>query len=593
MKTANDVKNSTIGSYALTVCQSVLNNMYSSPTYNRSDHVLVYLLIHHYISKSQCLKLCCLKSDQWNTLSVSIRRIENKQLIKKINYDTSSGKETILTLTKAGVDEAKKIYADELHKLLSQNEYLRGMRDFICQGTSVSETECADFLAERCVNARFSKKQLSHSLGVKETYFAFLSSAGYKSPYPFSYDQEVTFDSDGKPFDFYTKLYRGQNFPSGPVRSDSALSFYYGAVDREPLNVYVEYDTGSQSSQVLTEKIEQYCGYVFDNLIEEKCSSLPFLVFSLESRVKRSEMKPTDKVVFNPRERYLAQGLSLAAAIYLSFYPDMYGVTLYELREFLESVPMSERDCGSFIPLLDLCIAELGGEKNAIDVTDKLYDSYKNASVDDEYYVHQCDKYYKNRRGLLHQSIDTVPNMKARFLRGMSICSVSTMSPAAIRTLIPECCSLSARLRKDMVAPLPVEDVGASRPVKVASLRSLSPFLLPGGEEIWLRNVYGLSDGRKIAVENIGDDYGGYVRVKHLLETGTVPCDILCLFAPYDIERVKELFSSYRGSSILDRFYAMSYICKEEERKDEKTERIFTYDEVVLPGMLSMREFLG
>ena len=497
--------------------------------------------------------------------------MEKKLLLEKVSVKNGTEKLTIYSLTKKGISEAQNIFIKYFHNALAECEYLNNMYRAIKGDDNIEPMHCVEYLINRYNKANVNKKQA-----------ALLSNIGYSSPYFFSCTHEVTFDRFGHPVSTYQKLYQTQTLHKGEVRSDTSISFHVGTADGATLDMYIEHDTGSQASSILKDKVSQYSSFVFAPLLKESPSFLPYLIFSISYKPEGKENAISDRLEFKTRERYLAQGLSLAASVYLS-YNEVYGVSLYELRTFLETAPLSSRDRSSFLPFLDYCIKEIGGDKNAIDIVEKLYGALKYGNDDKEQlYEQRCERYYGNRRDLLFKSMDDIPELKKQFLQGVSVCAVSTHQSAAIRTFLPECCGMSSCLARNFST--------TSSPVRVTNLLSLAHFSC-GEEDIVLRNVYTLSDGRIIAVENIGDDYGAYVRIQYLLEKGYSPCNIVCLVAPYDLDRIKELFRKHHNKSILSCFFIMSYMYRLEETEGEH-DRIYTYDSIILPGVVPANKFI-
>lgn len=581
--TNNTTEKATLGHVATTMSYPVLEYIMRSSTPSRSESIMVFLFINYLASREQLLRLCGYKKEQSANLTVTLKRIEEKKFIEKIVVDNEGERVTLFYLSKKGVSEIKRFYLEKFKCAIIEHPRVKELFHAVRGDYEIEPAECVEYLSEQYLKFNFYKKQFSHFIGERELPLAFLSNVGYSSPYLFSCFHEVVFDSYGEPVSVYERLYKGMMFHKGEVRSDTAICFYAGGNDRNTINLYIEHDTGSQRTAVLREKIVQYMTYVFQPLLKKTPSLIPFLVFSISDKVSEDGGIKLPRMDFRTRERYLARGISFAASVYLGMHEEMYGVTLYELRDFVSSIPLSKKDHEDFLPFLDACINEVGGDKNAIDIVDKLYESSKHLEGDKiAAYRQKYERYYYNRRELLYGSIESVPGIKELFLEGVSICSVSNRQSATVRTFLPECCGMSAVISRTFST--------AASQVQIKSLRALSRFPLEG-KEITLRNVYILSDGRTIAVENIGDDYGAYHRVKYLLETDQAPCEILCIFSNLDTERVKNLFRSYRENKCMEHFYVMNYMVKEEEYTGGR-DWVYTYHSLAVPGAIKALSLL-
>lgn len=576
-------KKATIGQAAISMSHPVLNSVLANPNSSRTDIISLYLLVNLALTKEQCLRLCCYRKDQGNTISVALRRMEEKNIIEKSNVDSGDNKTTVYYLSNKATVETGKMFSSCLSDAIKNDEDIKTLYNSIISSEEITPSDCADYLVERCQKFNISKRQTNHFFGTKEIPFAFLSNVGYSSPYLFSCYHEVHFDDSGELVSIYRKILQGLKHQKGEVRSDSALTFHINPGHSETLNLYVEHDTGTQTSVVLKEKITQYVEHVFTPVLNKKNSIVPVLIFSISDNVTMKEIESAPRMEFKTRERYLARGLSAIAAVYMGLKDDIYGVTLYELKAILENSPLSVKDKETFLPFIDLCIEDIGGDKNAIDVVDKLYSNSKTGN-EDKYtaYKKMCERYYNNRRNLLYGIMDAMPELQNLFLKGLSVCAFSVHKNIAVRTLLPECCRMSSVLVKSFSS--------AATPLRVTSLRPLSSFPLEDGE-IVLRNVYTLSDGRKVAVENIGDDYGAFYRIQHLLDVDDAPCEILCIFSNYDTDKIKKMFLPYRYNESFSHFYVMSYMVKEEEISGDR-DRTFSFSNVVFPGAISANDFV-
>ena len=584
MKTAS-IEKAITGHTSSIMSYPVMDYILKKGHMSRSDIIAIYLFVNYIASREQLLKVCCYKKDQSSNLYISLKRMEEKKLIEKIIVDDESNSVTLYFLSRKGISNSKNLFCENFIDAVNDDNKLKELFHFAKKDEDVSPAECCEYMAEQYSKFNFNKKQFSHFIGERELPLAFLSNTGYSSPYLYSASHEVVYDIFGEPVSVYDRLYKGLLFHKGEVRTDTAISFYVGKGEKDSINFYVEHDTGSQKASILKDKVEQYMEYVFEPLLRKNPAFLPFLIFSISDKVNEKEISSAaTSLEFKTRERYLARGISLAASVYLGLHDDMYGVSLYELRDFISSISLSQKDRVDFLPFIDACIASVGGDKNAIDIVDKLYEASKQVDDDKEHlYRQRYENYYKNRRDLLYGSIDSIPGIKELFLSGVSVCTVSNRKSVAVRTFLPECCSMSAIISRAFST--------AALPVSVKSLRAISRFSLLEGGEIVLRNIYVLSDGRTIAVENIGDDYGAYCRIRYLLETNMAPCEILCTFSNLDSGRIKHLFQSFSKQDCLSHFHIATYVVREEEVVKERG-RSYSYDNVFIPGVIKAALFM-
>jgi len=576
----------TIGHVSSTMGYPVLDHLFTKDEITRNEKLLLYLFINLASSKEQLLKVSCYKNEQLKNLFVYTKRLEEKKLIEKFKSEADGNKLTLFHLTRKGVNEVKKIFADRFSQALQESSKLNVLFQSVNKDSSVSPSDCAEYIAEQYLKFNFGKKQYAHFVGERDVPTAFLSNIGYSSPYTFSCFHEVEFTSSGEPLSVYERLYKNKQIYKSDVRSDTVLTFHVAGRESDTINLYAEYDTGTQGGATLKEKVTQYVNSVFLPLVSKRPAILPYLVFFISDKVSEKDVAPTERMDFKTRERYLARGLSLAASTYMALHEDMYSVSLYDFRDFLNSISLSRKDREDFLPFVDSCINEVGGDKNVIDIVDKLYERSKHGDEDKEnMYRQKWEHYYKNRSHLLYSVIDEIPDIKKLFLSGISICAISSRLGESARTFLPECCGMRLGLIKTFST--------AASPVRVTGLRALSRFSLQEGD-IVLRNVYQLSDGRNVAVENIGNDYGAYHRVKHLLETDFAPCEILCTFSILDADRVRELFLPHRGKKCLSHFYVSDYIFRENEiEKTKERTSAYTCNSVSIPEAISARDFIS
>lgn len=563
-------KQDKIASISSKICYPVLNYALNKKDLSRGNRVLLYLYINGVASKEQLANLCCYKGENIKAFTVILNRLSHKSQIEKYVADNEDNKITLYYLSKKSVNNISSVFCEIFKEGIVSNSRLKELYEFLCNGETVNIDDCCKYLSDRNEKVSFSKKYLTHTLGARDVPLAFLSNVGYSSPYSFSCFHEVDFDAAGEPK--LVELFRkGMESHKGEVRSDAALSFYIGNNYGNPLNFYIEHDTGSQGSAVLREKIRKYKEHVFLPLLNRKVSEVPYLVFSHSGISGEEEEIVTSD--FTMKERYLAMGVSLAASIYMSMQEECYGFSLYEFREYVSSIALTNRDASSFMPFIDKCIEQLGGEKNTIDLIEKINAVPRTYSTSrEDMIMRRHEIHFNNRRNLLFNAIDEQEGIEDLFLAGASICAVSNLRSSAARTFLPECIGVSAFLSQFFSSP--------SGKVGATSLRATFPFSLPDGKGITLRNVYTLSDGRQVCVENIGDDYGAYHRVKYLLENNFAPCEILCIFSNTDTERIRALFQKHKGKSCLVRYHVMNYVIREDEYKGER-DSLYSYDSVV------------
>ena len=573
------------------ISEPVLSKILEEPTLSRQDRILSYLYIYHFATKDQCMILCNTGKALNNAFNNTLKRLCDKDVISLCDGKEKEdvGKSTY-RIKKKGMIIAEDIFHNKLKSLVEEEGEVGNFFKALCENNDVTIDECVTYLSEKCeefITGKFS----AHTLGVNDATLALLPNKEYRSPILYTREREAFCDKNGVFVSIYEKTYRNLVFKSGAVRCDALLNFYYPS-DRAILEVCIEQDTGSQQPAVIKDKIEKYCTNIFQPRLSATPSlPLPMLVFSIagSKKVSAEEKKRIAGIGdFSPRERYLAHGVELAAAMYRTIEGKDY-CSLYELSAYLEDLRMPLAEKEPFLTFIDECIEKLkdddGGRTEASELRSALYEKFKYSAHNRQaQYDNYIDGYYRSRRDVIINAIEGIAGAKELLYQGASICTISTRHAEMIRSLIPSLCGI----------PDAIEYAANAKILSYAPLCNLPCKGIKDGngkDAAAVRNVYTLSNGRKIAVENIGDDYGAYIRIKRFLEANSVPCDIVCFFNRNLEGSIRKLLLKYKDREVMKKFHIITYNCVQAEEEDNS--RVSMYNVTDISSMISTNTFLS
>lgn len=571
------------------ISEPVLSKLLEDSTLSRQERVLSYLYIYHFATKDQCMILCNTGKPLNNAFNNTLKRMCDRDVISVCDGKEKDevGKSTY-RIKKKGIFIAETLFRNKLKSLVKEAGEVGNFYKALTESNQVTVDECIEYLSERC-EVLLTGKFSAHTLGVNDVTLALLPDKGYCPPVLYTREREAFCDKNGAFVSIYEKTYRNLIFKSGDVRCDALLNFYYPS-ERAMLEVCIEQDTGSQHSPVIKDKIEKYCNSIFRARLGSSPSiSLPMLVFSIagSKKIPAEERKRiASGGEFSPRERYLAQGVEMIASIYRSLEGKDY-CSLYELSAYLEELRIPTTEKEAFLAFIDECIEKVGGRTEAAILRSSLYEKFKSTAHDRQaQYDNYIDEYYRIRRELIINAVKEIPGAIDLLYQGISICTISTRHAKMVRSLIPSLCGV----------PGAIEYSANAKITAYAPLMFLPCNGIKNGDgtvctTAAIRNVYTLSDGRRIAVENVGDDYGAYVRIKRFLEANSAPCDIVCFFNRNLEGSIRKLLMKYKENPVMKKFHIITYNCVQAEEEDNNC--VYMYDVIDISSMISTDTFLS
>lgn len=584
----NNSHNAYIAQASRLISEPVLSKILEDSSLTRQDRIIAYLYTYHFVTKEQCMKLCNAGKSQNNAFNNTLKKLCDRDIISlcESTDNEEMGKNTY-RMRKKGIFLAEPLFRTTLKNMVNEGTETGNFFISLTESNKVTIDECIEYLSERC--EEFAAGNFSnHTVGVNAFTLALLPDKAYHSPVLYTREREAFCNQNGTFVSIYEKTYRNLVIKSGVVRCDALLTFYYPS-DKCRLELCVEQDTGSQHPSIIKDKIEKYCRNVFQARLETASpESLPLLVFSISGskKITTEEKKRIASIgEFSPRDRYLARGVELAASIYRALEGENF-CSLYELSAYLEDLHMPKKDSELFATFIDECIEKVGGRTEASTLHTALYERFKyNAHDKQSRYDTYIDEHFRSRRDMINHVINEIPGAIELMYQGASICTISTRHADMARSLVPSLCGIP-------------EKIEYASGVKIASYAPLSSLECDGIKDpdgnsckAAVRNVFTLSDGRRIAVENVGDDYGAYVRVKRFLEANSAPCDIICFFNRNLEKTMRKFLQKYKEHSVMKKFHIMTYNCVQAE--EEESNRLYMYDVVETSSLISISTFLS
>lgn len=554
MNQYNDYRNADIGTASLLLHHSVLSHL----THSRSTDtpkktlLLLYLLRYRYILRYQLTTLLGYSEESSRGADELVNRLCRGKLAKKVAAGESSSYDCY-SITTAGMDAAATLFKSEVTNLIQGSISFAKRCASLLAEYSCTLDECLDELRIQCGKKRKNLTTHTHLLAMEDCYISLLHLIP-PDCFP-TVQYEVTY-SDGLPVSQREQLLI-KRYRATDVRTDAVLTLSLPKVDASPVDVsptayqriLVEQDTGSQMAMVITDKLNRYRDHIISQWLSTK-EDPPLLLFSLLTSHQESDAgleKCSTKGI------YYAAGIVLLAEVYSmerSVLPAT--VTLGVLEQYLASLPSHATTGKDYLVFLREQIKRFGSSLSAMELRE-AYTGRKNKKAADK------DTYskYISRRTTIFNSAERSTGWLPMFLRGVSLGTIPNSHTSSLLALYPVYCSFG-----DVLSRIP----SSSGCNCVKSYNAFTTFQLetpvPGTEiqSITMRNCFSMVDGTVYAVENISDDYGGYMRAVTLLKKGgRLPCSLVLLIRMKDIKTVLPLIKEAAGQRVNESVYICHY----------------------------------
>lgn len=527
---STEMRKASLTEYTITHYQSFLSSLSRSTQKMCSFplHILCLNLYFRYITFQQYKLLFSLKYDQY--IHVTLNRLIKKGYLETL--DNVPGF-YVYTITPAGI----KYICDKLPPLFDTYSPLPDDQTyhFTCE-------EVLEYLQKR-INIK-PPAYWHHFFGIRDFYFTFLSNP--LTCTEFFFLQECVVEN-GRPLSIYQQsLNSGKRIGLGTtLRSDGMLMSRCPAYPELDIPLFLEFDSGSQRSQVLVSKITNYvanCHQFFREYESNqglKVHMPPSIVFCMSAKYAEKKKPEPPKKYNKPK---VLKGLLRAQDI-------------FDVVSALDNPPDMARDAAT----LNACIALLESveERLSASLTEDLLPllvRYRNDNPADSskplHYIIQNIKrqqqdstnrytqnmtlyfqeYYSRRKNLMWNKVieSADKDVANSFLQGLSVFSVShELLQEQLPYLAPELYWYSSSLSTFL------SDFGSYQ----NDLKITYEHIGRANQKYILRNHYIVKDTDStydFYIENISDDLGGYYRIMNLLSfpyqdsLGT-KCKIICI----------------------------------------------------------------
>lgn len=544
MPTANDIYKADLSEYSYKIYEKFLHKVFmeNNRKISKRHKTLLYCYLNRCVSTSQ---ISIFFGD--SKLNVKSNSMMMDRLFKSdyINLYTdtrkSSGKklENIYVITSTGIKYCNGLISS-LFPILLPDE------SFKYSGHEFSLKEVIEYLNVRCETKL--PVYIEHYLGSRDVFAYLLSNPLTKGNY--SFETEVGISESGIPVSLYSRSLLGFNMFSHPIRSDAVLT-YPLPKENDNLRFFIELDTGTQRSSILTNKIQNY----LDNYLNTNSfSPMSSLLFCLQTKVDDSRKELLNlKRGYGVRDYYYLVGLEFGFNMMASVLPNggkiqTVGDALRYLDRLKKQGNLNATDELVYKYFEETTIIDgatpLEGLKNNYHVIQDVLASKKAEILED---LHR--KAYLNRKDILHKSANSLTNMEEFFLKGFSLYTVPNFSMAnTFPYLLPEMFGIRDKLSSVFSSMGLVND---------NSLPGYRPFYKVDNDGFVLKNSYLFELERvHVIIENISDDLGGYYRIRHLLNQPSLPSSlmsskIICLYDDNSFDMVRDMFVSTSIGKVL------------------------------------------
>ena len=531
----DDFKKADIGSASLLlhhVTTSHILNSRSSDTPKKTI-LLIYLLRYRYIFRYQIFTLLSYSKDTLRGANEFINRLSRSGLVKKVSAGETSFYDCF-SITTAGMDSAALLFKTEVSSLLQENLSFAKKCASLLSESSCSLDECIENLRSQCGKKRKNLTAHTHLIATEDSYITLLRLLSPDQLLNVQY--EVTY-SNGLPISQREQLLNTR-YRSTDIRSDSVLTHSLplpegraneaGTPTSIPtvLRTIVEQDTTSQHSAIITDKLNRYR----DNIITQWLSTNeapPLLLFSLLTSHQGSGSKEEGK--YSTKGIYYSTGIALLGevlSVERSALPAT--ITLGVVEQYLASLPSNATTSKDYLSFIREQIRKFGASLPAAELRTRYTSNKdKRAAEGNENYSR-----YISRRLTIFNSAERSTGWLPLFLRGVSLATIPNSQASALLALYPAYCAFERIIER-----LPSVSVSGHG----THIKAFTPFktVSIGTQTVTLRSCYTSTEDSIYAVENVSDDYGGYMRVLTLLNSNTpLPCTLILLIRVDDIENV-------------------------------------------------------
>lgn len=525
-------------SYSASLYQVALCAHAASHAMTKRSLLFLYLFGWRYISRRQIYSLLAYDPSSGQSSKNAeefIGKFIRADLLRKCNADKSDTDNAVFTASKKGVELGRQYFIEEVQRIHNtKNIFYSRYVDVLLLGERDNLDEYirifGDYTTERYRN---KLRSTVHRLSTMDSYISFLrhllpaTVAWFGTEVKF-YRGEVCGD-DSNLFSASTDVRSDALFHLALCRTGQMTAATGGNTHL----VCIEQDTSHQTSAVLQDKIERYV-----NLIAlpryDRYAVPPTLIFSVIPS-------------FRPAKRLAHTSVHACGLSYVEDLTRFAILYCHHCGKSLEQVTLGELEgelvaSGGGSPLFDKYLKflnEHAGEYSKYLPLSRLNDRYHELAAQDDgtgAYRRKVTASFQARRSTIFSAAARVECIGLMARTGFSVCAVSNYEPASLLSLFPEL----ARGREllSMVCP----ETGDGR----TTIR-FSPFYrhrCQNGMEITFRNVYHLGD-RLFVMENIAEDYCGYLRLKELLAgEPELPLQFLAVFPVADyVKHTKELYS--------------------------------------------------
>lgn len=491
--------------------------------------ILLYCFLHKAISHRQVLMLFGNNTlNKKNALYMVLKRLrDNGYMSRQYNEDRKSKDENSYFITPTGV----KYCMDIIRSLFSD---CMTSEELTINNHMYSLDEILEYLSAR--NKDISPGYWNHYLSSRDVYTYLLSSNFTNMD--FLFETEVGISENGIPITSYECLSPRDKKISFPIRSDALLT--YPLAD-DKIKIFIELDTGSQSSTLLADKIKNYKNFYLET---ESFSPTSSLLFCLKTTANPGQDKLKSlKGRFNIKEYYYLHALQSSFELLRIVNPDCpscetVGEAIFYLNELEQAKGLGE----NIKQVLTYFTKKIESYKTTpLSTAKNKYFDRRNDATEKRTSIVEKDhvrKYHK-RRALLHRSVNKVSGLKTYFLQGFSLYTVSCYHmDETFPFLIPEMSRLQNIIKIILIS------------IGQVNMHTIHKYdlLYKVGHMFVMRNSYSFpEDNIHIIIENISDDYGGYVRIQHLLNLEDIPSSlksskVICLLNSSFLEDIKKLY---------------------------------------------------
>lgn len=496
------------------------------------NKILLYCFRHKGLSIHQTYIMSGPSKNNKRSISMVIQRLKNKKYITNATVDAKSYAAYIIT--EDGIEYCKQLIPSLFDSIFPN-------QDMVSDGYTFSLDEIIEYLASKCIS--ISPSYWKHYLATRDINTYLLSS--FLANKKYTYNTEVCLDANGSPVSLYALSLNGVANTTHPLRCDGLLTYPLTNCERN-MNFFVELDTGSQRSQIIKEKIENYMEYYLNS---RSFTPLSSILFSLNSQISETQEKiKVKKGSYGSKEYYYLHELgTITNILHLIYNKD---TSNYTLRDTLNALQALDKDnIISSLQNLNQTVSyfsnEFPSKKANLTVSDlrKCYYNNKELTTEEKEAILATKYYdkYLTRRNLIHSAISKIADLDKYFLKGFSLYTVPNYDiDGTFPYLLPEMFQFKSKLKR-MLSSLNLADM--------MDIPEYQPLYSVNGLDYGLRNSYTFTNtGLHVIIENITDDLGGKARISYLLnnyETAPAPLKsskIICFLDNRSIDTVKEMY---------------------------------------------------